>query len=149
MPLHQPKSTTRFLAMFAVHSAAPRKAAFRAACAALLCLAVSCAKDAQAEPLPDSRVGVREPVASGVRLARFRNDLLALYAPRAGRPLWIRDRTATPQARAVAEALRSASDEGLRPADYDGSGWLERFENVGPLDDPRTLLVDIDFSAAV
>ncbi|MFL5294105.1 MAG: murein L,D-transpeptidase [Myxococcales bacterium] len=135
--------------MFAVHSAAPRKAAFRAACAALLCLAASYAKDARAGPPPDSRAGVRDPIASGVRLARFRNDLLALYAPRAGRPLWIRDRTATPQARAVAEALRSASDEGLRPADYQGSGWLERFENIGPLDEARTLLVDIDFSAAV
>ncbi|MFL5417899.1 MAG: hypothetical protein ACJ78Y_18005, partial [Myxococcales bacterium] len=133
MPPHLPKSTAAFLAMFAVHSAAPRKAAFRAACAALLCLAASYAKDARAGPPPDSRAGVRDPIASGVRLARFRNDLLALYAPRAGRPLWIRDRTATPQARAVAEALRSASDEGLRPADYQGSGWLERFENIGPL----------------
>jgi L,D-transpeptidase YcbB len=45
-------------------------------------------------------------------------------------PVWIRDGRATPQARAVIDALQNSRHKGLNPEDYDASHWTQRLSTL-------------------
>jgi L,D-transpeptidase YcbB len=81
--------------------------------AMLIGVTAGCARAADASRV---RVGI-ETTAAG-EAPGLGEALQAIYAPRAGSPLWIGRGGATPQAIALLAQLRNADAYGLRPEDY-------------------------------
>jgi len=70
-------------------------------------------------------------------------------AAEAAQPLWLRDGSPTPQARALAEILRTADAQGLEPDDYDGPLWGERFSQLAQAHGAAALAkLDAELSAS-
>src|SRR5207253_4526450 len=87
---------------------------------------------------PNASNVLREIVTSG-RLSDlrwpdfsdYRVHLENFYEPFAYGLAWIRDRSPTPQARAIIEVLQQADSRGLNAEDYDGSRWNGRLTQLG------------------
>jgi len=81
-------------------------------------------------------------------LPAARDALLAEYAARAYRPIWLADGRLSPRGEAVLKLLAAAGEEGLEPQSYLPTG-LSAFDAALPEDDPAAMArLDIDLSAA-
>ena len=73
----------------------------------------------------------RTGVLPGLRWPRFpdyRDELTTLYSDAGWRPVWSADGRPTAAARAAIDILRTASERGLHPEDYDAATLVRRFD---------------------
>jgi L,D-transpeptidase YcbB len=62
----------------------------------------------------------------------YRNTLASLYEPVNYSPVWLAEGRVSPQAKAIIEMMRDASEKGLSPQDYDAAKLAEWADQLSP-----------------
>jgi murein L,D-transpeptidase YcbB/YkuD len=86
------------------------------------------------------------PELQGRNFKNIQEQVRELYQSTPGVLIWVSGSRPTPQAIALAKQLKSADEEGLDPADYDGSYWdaaIATFSGGSPLQESALLRFDV------